>query len=640
MLHRLAALSLLVLTLASCGGGGGGGDASATTPTLTTPPTLRGVAATGAPLVNATVTVVDGQGKAVGTATTHAAEGSYSVTLSVNNPAAPLFIQARGMDAGGHMQVLHSTVPTIAATMVGHVTPLTNAIVALALGTEPAPVFANASGSAAQLTQMATATTAASDFLKTLIKTQLTDLKFTTPAAVDLLADPAFAANKGALDLLVESVRVDVLRNASNVPVLQIANKFLAGSPAEVVVELPTAQTELLKTGGTPANAITSTLKAATSATTLLGTLPGMDDLGAALNQLIAQGQTSATLLASPLLTGYDKHNSRVKADLANLLAGYAAANRQFGRFQLLGCADEAPATGNCARVLVGAVISDSTGTVVDLFADALSYNKSATTTNKWNLVGNGRKLGLAVHPLAFAALNADGSAVTATAASPNPGIGLQVEIQAQTLDPTAPVQLLSAATVQLPNGFSIPFAFCGRPLLCVSAVTGATSATPTGGVDDLAIKRAAVGWVGTADSVRGARYPINYTVAGTTETRNAYLRVDVLAAPVAARFPALAGVTTTQPLRAADLQSATYALDWTSWATANRDMRVIEIKRVFTPVGGTPTVVDTAVPLPPKTTATLGADYAPTEAGKTELWLQAIDSQGRRFHTRYTANP
>ncbi|MBW8893127.1 MAG: hypothetical protein JF617_13700, partial [Burkholderiales bacterium] len=129
MLYRFAALALTLL-LTACGGGGGGGSSP---PVLDTPPTLRGIAATGAPLVNAQVSVVDGQGKAVGTATTHAADGSYSLTLSVNNPAAPLFIQARGMDASGSMQVLHSTVPAISAAMVGHVTPLTNAVVALAL---------------------------------------------------------------------------------------------------------------------------------------------------------------------------------------------------------------------------------------------------------------------------------------------------------------------------------------------------------------------------------------------------------------------------------------------------------------------------------------------------------------------------
>lgn len=639
MPYRFAAL-VLTLLLAACGGGGGGGGDSGT-PVPDTPPTLRGVAATGAPLVNAQISVVDGQGKAVGTATTHAADGSYSLTLSVKSPSAPLFIQARGMDAAGAMQVLHSTVPAISAAMVGHVTPLTNAVVALALGTEPAPVFTAAATSASQLTQMATATPAAADFLKTLVKTQISDLKITT---LDLLADATFAANKGAHDLLIESVRVDLARSRLNVPQLQVGNKFLAGTTAEVVVELPTAQTELLKTtGATPANAITSTLKAATSATTLLGNLPGLDDLGAALNQLIAQGKDVSTILTHALVTGYDKHNGHVKTDLAATLSTYTAANRQFGRFQLLGCGDDLPAAGNCSKVLVGAVISDSTGTVVELFSDAVSYNKSATTTNKWNLVGNGKKLAVAVYPLAFTAKTADGSADTAL--SPNPGIGLQVEIQAQTPDPipvNPPLQLLSSATVQLPGGFSIPFGYCSRPQLCVSSTTGATSLIATGGVGDLAIQRAAVGWVGTADSIRGAKYLVNYTLAGAVETRNAYLRADVLGDPAAARFPAIDGLTNNLPLRAVDLQTGTLALNWATWATANPDLRLIEIKRVFTPTaGGAPTVLDVTVPLPPKTTlSALGTAYMPPAEVKSELWLQAMDAQGRRFHTRYVGAP
>lgn len=635
MPYRLAAAFFLTLSLAACGGGGGGDPG---TPALAAPPTLRGVAATGAPLVNAQVSVVDGQGRAVGTATTHAADGSYTVTLSTTTPAAPLFIQARGMDAGGVMQVLHSTVPTISAAMVGHVTPLTNAVVALSLGTEPAPVFAAAATSASQLSQMAGAVPAASDFVKTLVKQQMTDVKFTDPKALDLLADPTFAANKGAHDLLIEAVRVELGRaRTTNVPVLEVSNKFLAVPTAEVVVELPTAQAELLKSSGTPANAITSTLKLATSASTLIGTLPPLDDLGAALNQLIAQGKDAATLLASPLVAGYDKHDGRVKADLAAVLAGYAAANRQFGRFQLLGCADDLPATGNCARVLVGSLISDTSGAVVDVFTDAVSYNKSATTTNKWNLVGNGKKLAYAVRPLAYTALNADGSADTAQ--SPNPAIGLQIELQGQALDAT---QLLSAATVQLPGGFSIPFAYCDRPLLCVSAVTGATSAVPTGGVNDIALQRAAIGWIGSADSLRGAKFIANYALGGSTENRTAYLRADVLAQPAAARFPALNGISATAPLAASDLQSGALALNWTAWANANPDMRLIEVKRVFTPAaGGAPTVLNVPVPLPFKTTlASLGTAYAPSGSVTSELWLQAMDAQGRRFHTRYATKP
>jgi len=546
------------------------------------------------------------------------------------------------MDAAGAMQVLHSTVPTISAAMVGHVTPLTNAVVALALGTEPAPVFAAATSNGSQLTQMATATAAASDFLKTLLKTQLTDLKFTDPKALDLLADASFAANKSAHDLLIESVRVDLARSSRNVAQLQIGNKFLAAPTAEVVVELPTAQAELLKSAGTPANAITSTLKATTSATTLLGNLPALDDLGAALNQLIAQGRDSSTILTNALLAVYDKHNSRVKTDLAAILANYTTANRQFGRFQLLGCADDAPTAGNCTKVLVGAVISDTTGTVVDVFSDAVSYNKAATTTNKWNLVGNGKKLAVAVQPLGFLALEADGS--VSTSVVPNPGVGLQVEIQAQTPDPiptNPPVQLISSATVQLPGGFSIPFGYCSRPMLCVSTTTGATNLIPTGGVGDLAIQRAAVGWIGSVDSVRAAKYVVSYTIAGVAETRNAYLRADVLGSPAAARFPALDGIAASGPLFAANLQGGALSISWATWAAANPDLRLIEIKRVFTPTaGGAPTVLDTVAPLPPKTAVTLSTAFTPAGTVNSELWLQAMDSQGRRFHTRYTAKP
>ncbi|MGQ3052522.1 MAG: hypothetical protein ACT6S0_12120 [Roseateles sp.] len=639
MPYRLATFAV-ILSLAACGGGGGDGGG---TPPLDKPPTLRGVAATGAPLVNAQVSVVDGQGKVVGTATTHGADGSYNLTLSVNTPAAPLFIQARGMDAAGTMQVLHSVVPTIAAAMVSHVTPLTNAVVALSLGTEPAPVFAAAATSAGQFTQMASAAPAASDFLKTLVKTQLTDLKFTDPKTLDLLADANFAANKGPHDLLIEAVRVDLARSRLNVPLLQIGNKFLAAPTAEVVVELPKAQTELLKTSdAAPATAITSTLKAATSASALLANLPGLDELGAALNQLIAQGQDVSRLLDAPLLAGYDKHNGRVKTQLAGTLYTYSTANRQFGRFQLLGCADDAPATGNCAKVMVGAVVSDSSGAVVDVFSDVVSYNKSATTTNKWNLVGNGKKLAVAAQPLGFMALNADGSASTAVV--PNPGIGLQVEIQAQMPDPlpgNPPIQLINAATVQLPGGFSIPFGYCNRPQLCVSTTPGATILIPTGGVGDLAIQRSAVGWVGSVDSVRAAKYLINYSYAGVAETRNAYLRADVLGEPAAARFPVVDGMSAANPLAAANLQGGTLAINWATWAAANPDLRIIEVKRVFTPAaGGAPTVVDTPAPLPPRTAVTLSAAFTPVGAVRSELWLQATDAQGRRFHTRYTARP
>jgi hypothetical protein len=107
------------------------------------------------------------------------------------------------------------------------------------------------------------------------------------------------------------------------------------------------------------------------------------------------------------------------------------------------------------------------------------------------------------------------------------------------------------------------------------------------------------------------------------------------------ARFPTLDGISASAPLFAGSLQSGTLSVSWASWAAANPDLRLIEIKRVFTPTaGGTPTVLDTTVPLPGKTAVTLSTSFTPVSAVTSELWLQAMDNQGRRFHTRYTGKP
>ena len=59
MSYKMFAVSVLSLALSACGGGGGGGGGSSSGGSSTTPAStnmLAGVAANGAPLVNATVT--------------------------------------------------------------------------------------------------------------------------------------------------------------------------------------------------------------------------------------------------------------------------------------------------------------------------------------------------------------------------------------------------------------------------------------------------------------------------------------------------------------------------------------------------------------------------------------------------------
>lgn len=639
--HALTA----ALFLSACGGGGADSSPGSSAPgssgatTFSAAPTLSGVAAVGAPLVNAQIAVVDATGAAVGSTTTHAADGSYSLTLSSKTLTGPLLVQARGMDAAGNPQVIHSAVPALSAAsavMVANVTPLSDAVVALGLGADPAPVFAAAAGNAGALAKLAAAAGVAGDFVRSLVKTPISDLKLTKP---ELLADAGFAANKGAADLLLEGLRVNLGKSSSGAAQLQLANKLAPTATAEVVVDLAAAQTELLNTTtSTPANAISSSLKTSTSATATLANLGSLDELGAALNKLIAQGADATAMAASPLLAGYDVHNGRLKAEVAAKLAGFASKNRQLGRWQVTGCADEVAASGGaCARLSVSAAVSDASGAVIEVYSDAVAFNKASTSGSKWNLIGNGKKLGFAVYPLAFLAMNADAS--LSSAISPNPGIGVQLEIQAQG---AAGAKLLNTATVQAPGVNSIPFAYCGRPLLCISTTPGATVLVPTGGSGDTALQQAAVGWVGSADSLRGARYIGSWTLAGVAETRNAYLRADVLAEPARGRFPALDGVAAATPLRAADL-IAGRSLSWTAWAAANPDMRLISVRSVLAfGAGIAPLVTDTAPPLPPRVAFDLAALNLATGAAPVgvELWLGAQDAAGRRYYSRYSITP
>jgi hypothetical protein len=651
-LHWAVAASAVAVLLAACGGSSGSGNSSADTgstasavTTFSAAPTLSGVAAVGAPLTGAALRVLDATGAVVGSTTTHASDGSYSLTLSSKTLTGPLLLQVRGLDAAGNNQVLHSAVPVLSAAsaaIVANVTPLSDAVVALSLGADPQPVFAAASQSAAAIAHVATAASGAAEFVKTLVKTQLTDLKMTDPKALDLLADAGFAANKGAQDLLLESLRVNLALSSKGVLQLQLSNKLQVGSSAEVIVDLPMAQTELLKTTSpAPANAITSTLKFTSSPTATLANLGSLDELSAALNKLIAQGSSASTLLSSALLTGYDTHNGRLKADVATRLADYAAKNRQLGRWLVTGCADDVVTGGLCNRVLVSAPVSDSTGVVVGQYQDAVSYTKASVTGSKWNLIGNGKKLELAVYPLAFLALAAD--ATPSTALSPNPGVGIQTYIQAQS-DAAVPVKLLSSATLQTPGGFSIPFANCGQVQLCISSTAGATTLVPTGGIADTALQRAAVGWIGGADSVRGAKYIASYTLAGVVETRSVYLRAEVPADLPRARFPALDGVSTSKPLRSGELLVG-MTLNWAAWAAANPDMRLISLRTVLSAASdgsSTPLITELMPPLPPSTTLdiaglTLASGFVPLSY---ELWLGAQDAAGRRYFTRYTLMP
>jgi hypothetical protein len=642
LLHpRASLLSLAAMALlTACGGGGGGssdGASSSNSSTAAATDTvLSGVAATGSPLGGARISVVDAKGKSLGTATTGFTDGRYSINLGTKLPTGPLMVQVTGVDAAGNPQVLHSAVPTVASAMVANITPLTDASVALALGGDPRPVFANASSSASALASLAQAKVAA-EFLKTLIKSQLTDVKLTNAATLDLLGDGTYTADKKPQDLLVEAVRVSLGKGSKGEAQLQLAGKVQVSLAPEVTVDLGLAKTELAKaTGAAPATAITSTLKATSSYAAVLSTMGTMDDLVAALNKLIAQGSSASTLEASPLLAAYTQNDGRTAADLAALLERYASKNWQLGRFLVTGCADDVQGKGTCAKVQVAAQVTDSSGVVTDLFSDVLSYSKTpAAGVPAWGLAGNGKSLPFQVRAASWLGLEADGGASTGAAGTPSSGVVLGLAGQVGSGS-----SVIDSATVQTPGGFSIALASCGQPLLCLTTKAGATTATATGALADNLLQPATVGWVGGTDTQRNAKYVASYSINDVAETRSALLPGELPAtAPAASRFPILDGVGISAPLTRIGL-NAGLAMDWTAWAAANPDLRLANARAVVRQVGQI-TVRDVPV-MPGLTKLTLPAVSAVTGKNATavlahELWLTAVDASGRQLVTRYT---
>ncbi len=116
-LNALAAAA--AVALAACGGGGGGGDAAAP---ADKPTVISGVAATGAPLAGAKVTMTDAAGTQL-CDTTAGADGAYSCTLP-SGAAAPFALKASTAE-----HTLYSSAPA-ARTGTINLTPLTTLMVA------------------------------------------------------------------------------------------------------------------------------------------------------------------------------------------------------------------------------------------------------------------------------------------------------------------------------------------------------------------------------------------------------------------------------------------------------------------------------------------------------------------------------
>ncbi len=211
ILPALAAVAVAV-GIVACGGGGGGDGGAAST--------LGGVAAVGAPLSDATVTLTDSKGASF--TTTANSKGVYAfANADIAAAIAPFLLTATG--TLGDDEVTHYAVVTSKqAGGWANVTPLTTAVAALASPTTIPGAMTNEQLAAITPQNLADA----SANVKSVIAPLSSALNL--PASFDPLADKTFVADRTGADLLLDHLAVTLRSGA-----VTIANKMTVVSDAD-----------------------------------------------------------------------------------------------------------------------------------------------------------------------------------------------------------------------------------------------------------------------------------------------------------------------------------------------------------------------------------------------------------------------
>jgi len=210
---KIGLLSAMVSVLVACGGGGGGGSNASSTPTP--PSSLSGIAAIGAAMAGAKVTLKDSNGK---TATASADNNGNFSFSNIGGFTAPLMLQAKG-DVNGQAYTLHSlliSAPTTGDTTL-NVTPATEALTAQTLGGTPTLAFAS-SGSGFKEAKSAKLAAAKAKLMAALRDTLLA--MELNAEAVDLMTGK-FAADQTGMDKLLDLVEF----SANNQGVITLKDK-------------------------------------------------------------------------------------------------------------------------------------------------------------------------------------------------------------------------------------------------------------------------------------------------------------------------------------------------------------------------------------------------------------------------------
>lgn len=622
---------VMVCALVACGGGGGGGSSSSgggggSNSTVV----LTGVVATGAPLLGATVSVIDSRGVSQGSATTNLADGTYELTLSgTASPTLPLLVKAAGVDMSGTPVLLYSVVQSTAAganaKTLAHINPLTNAVLGLLLGGNPT-VYAPTTSSSPKWTLLrnSTALAAASLFVKTAIRLNLTDARLTDLTRVDFFQDTTFIANKTGLDAAIEGVRIEFGQDLSANELMYVSNRLLVAGTREVTVNLTMAAGNLAGTTPTvAAAATTSTLKATTGNSTLMPYVATLEKLRADINAFMARHALASEFGTTQFIsTSYIQFDGVEASDLTTTLAAYGNSGYQLNRFQILGCLDN-PIVSKCKKIAVSALIRDAAGAVVGVFNNAVTY----VTATGWTFIGNDRLTRWNIYPITWATWSAIGTPDTSL--STNSGRGIQAYISGT---------FTGAAILHLPvaNFTMYGCGPTGATTFCLNAIESGDLIT------DQVLPLTNGGPIGPTDAQWGTVYELDTAPFGIPDPipNLSVLTADLPPIAASSVYPLPDGIDASTPLTIGNLTSG-LTITWNTWAAANPQLRMVEVRGVITSTATLPiTKFVTVLPLTANTATLPVFATIPTDAVAYTLWLIAQDDQGRRYVSKIAATP
>ncbi|MEB0138866.1 MULTISPECIES: hypothetical protein [unclassified Undibacterium] len=390
---------VLAALLSACGGGSSSTTSTsgvAVVPPVVIPPvstSISGVAATGAAILNASVTLTSAAGSKACSITD---ASSAAFVCDTTGLVAPFLLTVSGVSNGTTVQLSSASTSTAGTT---NITPITNAIVATTANADPAGLdFAN-------FQAILKSNPSAFDDAKKAYQTLLGDLMTATGnQGADLVSGKLVAGNS-AQDTLLDAIHLDV--SGGSITISTMAGSaddtpkqlqiFVNQTPAQVATGDKTQLPVTATVGGVSVDLTKKSFSAASLANLQLALKNCFSSMVAVRNSKSANcGGLLVDDVTAPLLAGvpsaYLAGGSSGSAQFSSLINDAGMDNAVFSLPQIIRV-NSTDSQGNVNKVWLNFTWVRSDGLFGSLDTVAQIVTAPSTSESGWRLVGNQRTL-------------------------------------------------------------------------------------------------------------------------------------------------------------------------------------------------------------------------------------------------------